>query len=178
MSEQEVSISAEQLQEIDMGLASPDEDIRWQAAIALGTFSATAPETIWPLIEKWGSCPAEDTRDAIAACVLEHVLEAHFEPFFSRVERLIQQGNSTFAETFLGCWQSGEAKLPGNSERFDQLGEQAWWIWRRRRRKRKLKASLAKQRYRQQMRRERNHKLALLVRSQGSPREKEIGLVL
>jgi len=171
MSEQTVSISAEQLQEIDKGLASPDEDTYWQAAIALGEFSETAPETIWPLIEKWGSCPNEDTRVAIATCVLEHVLEANFEPYFSKVEQLVQQGNSAFAETLLGCWQFGEAKLPGNSEQFDKLGEQAWWMWRRRRRKRKLKASLAKQRYKQEMRQERNRKRALLICSQAPPTE-------
>lgn len=162
MQDSEVSISSEQLQEIDKGLASPDEDTHWQAAIALGEFSETDPETIWPLVEKWGSCPDEDTRDAIATCVLEHILEANFEPFFSRVAQLIQQGNFNFAETFLGCWKFGEAKLPCNSEKFDQLGEQAWWIWRSRRRKRRLKASLAKQRYKKEMRHKRNRKLNLL----------------
>jgi hypothetical protein len=178
MVDQEHGISVARLQEIDKDLASPDEDTRWQAAIALGEFSETAPESIWPLVEKWGSCPVEDTRDAIAACVLEHVLETHFEPFFGRVEQLVQQGNSAFAGTFLGCWQFGEAKLPGNSERFDRLGEQAWWMWRKRRRKQKLKASLAKQRYKREMRQERNRERASLIRSQGPSTETQMGLTL
>ncbi len=165
MVDQEGGISVARLQEIDKALASPDEDTRWQAAIALGEFSETAPESIWPLVEKWGSSPDEDTRDAVSSCVLEHILEAHFEPFFSRVEQLIQQGNFNFAETFLGCWQFGEAKLPRNAERFDQLGKQAWWIRHSRQRKRKLKASLAQRRYKKERRRERNRNLAYLFAS-------------
>ena len=161
MSEQDARISPEQSQEIDTNLASPDEDTRWQAAIALGAFSETCPEAIWPLVEKWGSCLDEDVRAAIATCVLEHILEAHFEPFFGRVERLIQQKNILFADTFSECWQFGEAKLPGNSVRFVRLQAQAEWLWRSQRRKRQLKASLAKERLKQKIRRERNRASAL-----------------
>jgi len=125
-----ITPAPDQLQEIDTDLASPDEHTRWQGAIALGAFSETDPESIWPLVEKWGSCPDEDTRTAIATCVLEHVLEAHFEPYFSRVRRIIQQNNIEFADTFSGCWQFGETKLPGNAERFEKLQAKAEKMWR------------------------------------------------
>ena len=118
-------ISSEKLQEIDLALASQDENTRWQAAIALGEFSEMDPEAIWPLVEKWGSCSNEDTRTAIATCVLEHILAAWFKSFFGRVERLIQEGNVAFADTFCRCWQFGEAKEPGNRERFKRLTARA-----------------------------------------------------
>jgi len=160
MSEEEVRLLPEWLREIATGLASADEDTHWQAAIALGAFSETDPEDIWPLVEKWGSCRDEDTRTAISTCVLEHVLEAHFEPFFTRAEQLIQQNNVAFADTFSGCWQFGQANLPGNSERFVNLQAQAEWMCQSRRRKRRKKASLAGQRLKRKLRRQRNLKLA------------------
>ena len=118
-------ISSEELQEIDLALSSPDESTRWQAAIALGGFSETDPEAIWPLVEKWGSSANEDTRAAIATCVLEHILDAWFVSFFERAERLIREGNVAFADTFCRCSQFGEAREPGNRERFRRLRAKA-----------------------------------------------------
>ena len=113
------------LERADAALASPDEDTRWQAAIALGQFCETHPTAIWPLVEKWGSSDDEDTRTAIATCVLEHVLECHFEPFFARTAKLIRQGNVLFADTFCGCWRLGQANESANAAKFDRLETEA-----------------------------------------------------
>ena len=114
------------LDRADADFASADEDTRWQAAIAIGAFSETYPEAIWPLVEKWGSSADEDTRTAIATCVLEHVLEARFQPYFARTAALINCGNAFFADTFCGCWKLGEAKEGQNSAKFDRLEKKAY----------------------------------------------------
>ena len=119
------------LERADTDLASPDEDTRWQAAIALGQFCETHPTAIWPLVEKWGSSEDEDTRTAIATCVLEHVLECHFEPFFAKTAKLIRQGNAPFADTFCGCWRLGQADQPANAAKFDRLKAKAWRLLRK-----------------------------------------------
>lgn len=111
------------LSQIDADLASSDEHTRRQAAIALGTRCEDPPEIIWPLVVKWGSSENEDVRAAISTCVLEHILEHHFEEYFEKVVELIQDGNRQFFDTYSTCWKLGQAKLPGNTERFDRLKE-------------------------------------------------------
>ena len=106
---------------IDANLGSPDEDTRWQAAIALGEHCENAPEVIWPLIAKWGFSGNEDVRAAIATCVLEHILEYHFDPYFKKTAALIYGGNKEFADTFGGCWKFGQAKFAQNAEEWDYL---------------------------------------------------------
>jgi len=109
----------------DKDLASPDGSTRWQGAIALGEFCESDPEAIWPMVEKWGSSAKEDIRTAIATCVLEHILEHHFEPFFDRCAKLVQGGNVEFADTFWRCWRTGKANEPANAARFDLLEKEA-----------------------------------------------------
>ena len=102
-------------------LASSDNDTRWQGAILLGEFCQTAPETIWPSVVRWGSNSDEDLRTAIATCVLEHILEHHFAPFFDRSRQIITAGNSAFSDTLRQCWHLGQAELPANKTRLDEL---------------------------------------------------------
>jgi len=80
-----MSPSSQILNRIDRELSSGSEHTRWQAAIALGEFAASDPERIWPVVLKQGSRRHDDARMANATCVLEHVLEHHFDAFFSRV---------------------------------------------------------------------------------------------
>ena len=105
-------------------LASADNDTRWQGAILLGEFCRTAPETIWPAVVRWGSSTDDDMRTAIATCVLEHILEHHFDPFFDHSREIIAAGNSAFADTLSRCWRFGQAKLPTNKTRLDELLKQ------------------------------------------------------
>src|SRR5438132_10901317 len=74
--------------QIEAGLASADEDRRWQAAIRLGELVHPEPDAVWPVVARWGTSDDSDTRMAIATCVLEHLLEHHFEMLFPRVEQL------------------------------------------------------------------------------------------
>ncbi len=82
--------------------ADEESSVRWQAIIAIGEFIQEEPEPIWEFARKWGSCPDDDLRSAIATCVLEHLLEYHFELLFPRIEELAMT-EELFASTFSGC---------------------------------------------------------------------------
>jgi len=53
---------------------------RWE------NYAEANPEMIWPLVVKHGSSDNAEVRAAIATCVLEHILEYHFEHYFPMVE--------------------------------------------------------------------------------------------
>jgi HEAT repeat protein len=104
------------------GHPAPDgvEDPRWQAIIEVGMFAEQEPEAIWPFVLKWGSHEDEDVRAAIASCLLERLLEDHFDLLFPLVETAARS-NTWFAETTSICWKFGEAKEPMRAARFDRL---------------------------------------------------------
>ena len=104
------------------GTPSPEgqDDPRWQAIIEVGHFIVTAPEAVWKFVRRWGVCPVEDVRDAIASCLLEHLLEHHFATIFPKVEKAVEE-DALFADTFSRCWTFGQAKGSANEARFDQL---------------------------------------------------------
>jgi len=109
-------------EELLPGQAAPEGEVdpRWQAIIVVGEFIERDPEAIWPFILRWGSHEDEDLRTAIATCLLEHLLEHHFDPMFPRVETAARS-NPNFAKTVLGCWKFGQAKDPERADRFDRL---------------------------------------------------------
>jgi hypothetical protein len=96
------------------------QDPRWQAIIAIGEYIECEPVAVWSFIRRWGCHPQEDLRDAIATCLLEHLLEHHFSVFFPQVEQAAL-ADPWFADTFQRCWQFGQTELPENSARFDAL---------------------------------------------------------
>ena len=103
------------------GSPAPEgEDHRWLAIIGIAEFVETNPEELWTFVNRWGSHSQEDLRDAIATCLLEHLLEWHFDPMFPRVEQAAQN-SPLFADTFRRCWKLGQAELPENAARFDAL---------------------------------------------------------
>jgi hypothetical protein len=106
-------------------------DPRWQAIIAVGEYQELEPEAVWSFIRRWGCHPQEDLRDAIATCLLEHLLESHFAQFFPLVENLAR-ADQLFADTFQRCSGFGQAEEPGNNERFETLKV---WIRRQSRHK-------------------------------------------
>lgn len=108
------------LVKIDRGLASLREDTRWQAAIALGRIAESDPESVWTLVVSHGSRRQSDVRMAIATCVLEHLLEHHFDQFFPRVSA-VAQSSRLFRDTFNSCYAMGQATLPRNARRWRRL---------------------------------------------------------
>jgi hypothetical protein len=99
------------------------KDPRWQAIIRIGEYIESDPESVWEFIRRWGSHPQEDLRDAIATCLLEHLLEHHFAAYFPRVEQEVL-ANHKFGDTLERCWQFRQAEEAGNAEQFNVLREQ------------------------------------------------------
>ena len=109
-------------EEVLPGHVAPDGEIdpRWQAIIAVGDFIETEPETVWSFILRWGGHPDQDLRTAIATCLLEHLLELHFDNFIGRVEQHAR-ADGLFADTVSRCWKFGESEETDRAERFDRL---------------------------------------------------------
>jgi hypothetical protein len=97
-----------------------ETDPRWQAIIDLAAFLETNPEEIWAFVARWGQSADEDVRGAIATCLLEHLLEHHFELIFPRVRQFARKSHA-FAATFASCWKFGQSEQPRNARRFDAL---------------------------------------------------------
>jgi hypothetical protein len=102
------------------GKPTDGQDPRWQAIIGISNYVDSQPEAIWQFVRQWGCHEDEDLRDAVAICLLEHLLEYHFTAFFPRVEQLAHS-NKPFADTFLRCSKFGQSEELGNAERFDSL---------------------------------------------------------
>ena len=93
--------------------------VRWQALLMLGQHAERHPDEIWPSVLKWGTVKNRDIRQGVACCVLEHVLEHHFDPYFDRALSHIAGGHRRFAYTLAYCWRLGQAGSPVNAQRFD-----------------------------------------------------------
>jgi hypothetical protein len=104
------------------GEPAPDGEIdpRWQAVIAVGEFVETDPQAVWRFVRRWGGSPDEDLRMAIATCVLEHLLEYHFDHFISRVEEAAL-ADKRFGEMVCNCWKFGESEEPSRAARLEAL---------------------------------------------------------
>jgi hypothetical protein len=95
-------------------------DPRWQAIIAVGEFIESDPEAVWEFIVRWGGHAQDDLRSAIATCLLEHILECHFNTYFPRVNELAVV-DPRFGDTFRRCWRFGQAVESENAARFESL---------------------------------------------------------
>lgn len=104
------------------GEAAPEgeTDPRWLAIIEVGEYVETDPEPVWLFVTRWGRSGDADLRTAIATCLLEHLLEHHFDVIFPRVEQAVSASRE-FADCFSRTWPVGQTELPGNRARFDAL---------------------------------------------------------
>ena len=100
--------------------ADGEVDERWQAIIAVGEFIETEPESVWAFILRWGSAHDQDLRMAISTCLLEHLLEQHFDSFIGKVEQHVRD-DRLFADMVSSCWKFGKSERPDRSARFDRL---------------------------------------------------------
>ncbi len=96
------------------------KDPRWQAIIEIGEYVESEPEAVWECILKWGDSPQDDLRDAIATCLLEHLLEHHFKDYFPRLEAIVLD-SPEYGDTFSRCWPFGQAEESNNSARWQAL---------------------------------------------------------
>ena len=101
-------------------LALANEKARWGGVELLGEFVEGDPDLVWPVVACFGCSDDEDDRSAVATCILEHILEHHFDRYFPETEQLAR-ASLHFADTVSRCWAFGETELPENRARFDAL---------------------------------------------------------
>lgn len=100
--------------------------VRWQALLMLGQHAERHPDEIWPSVLKWGTVQNRDIRRGVACCILEHVLEHHFDPYFDRALSHIACGHRRFAYTLAYCWRLGQAGSQVSAQRFDAFKRSAF----------------------------------------------------
>jgi hypothetical protein len=98
-------------------------DARWQAIIRVGEFIKTQPEAVWQFAHRWGKHAQADVRRAVATCLLEHLLERHFDLIFPRVRRAAL-ASVRFADTFRSCWSFGQSEESTSAARMESLRRQ------------------------------------------------------
>ena len=101
--------------------ADGERDPRWQAIIGVGEFVDSEPDSVWRFVMRWGTSEDEDLRMAVATCLLEHLLERHFDMLIGRVEHLAAR-NPFFADTVRHCWAFGRAQDPSHAARLQAAG--------------------------------------------------------
>jgi len=95
------------------GAAAPegDVDFRWRAIIRVGRFIQDEPHEVLQFVLRWGGHEDEDLRAAIATCLLEHLLEHHFNQTVSALADEIAQ-NPAFRSMCRLCWEFGDLEVP------------------------------------------------------------------
>src|SRR6267143_4887931 len=83
-------------------------DWRWQCIIDLGEYVESNPEEVWAFVAHWGGHRDEDLRSAIATCLLEHLLEHHFDTYLPEVEQAAT-ADRLFASMVQVCCQFAQA---------------------------------------------------------------------
>jgi hypothetical protein len=103
------------------GKPSYPADPRWHAMLEIQDgFIRSHPEEIGLFVLRWGKHPQTDLRDAVACCLLEHLLEYHFTLLFPRVV-IAARASPRFADTLRRCYWIGKAAWPANARRLDRL---------------------------------------------------------
>ncbi len=96
-------------------------DPRWQAIIGVSEFIPEDPRGVWAFAKKWGRAEDKDLRGAVATCLVEHLLKAHFDAFFPEVAQLARL-DRRFAACVKICWL-GAGVDPEDARQFNELQE-------------------------------------------------------
>lgn len=97
-------------------------DPRWQAMVEVGEFVGSNPEEVWQFASRWGCSSDANLREAVAACLVEHLLEHHFHSVFPRVRELASR-NPVFADTVRRSWSFGETWNPADLQEWRSFQE-------------------------------------------------------
>lgn len=88
--------------------------------MAVAEFIVEEPEPVLEFALHWAGTDDEDLRSAIACCVIEHLLEHHFELVFPRIEATARADRNV-ASAVQTCWRFGASELPPNAARLRSL---------------------------------------------------------
>jgi hypothetical protein len=100
--------------------AEGEVDPRWHAIIDVSEHIQQHPNEMWRFARKWGAHANEDLRMAVATCLLEHLLEWHFDLVFPLVAEACRE-SGRFAWTLSMCSEFGQTCRRLNRNRFRAL---------------------------------------------------------
>ena len=95
-------------------------DFRWRAIIQVGQFIESNPDEVLSFVLKWGGHEDEDLRSAVATCLLEHLLEHHFDRVVPRLASRIAE-DQRFGDMCETCWSFGQAETPSRRMEWQAL---------------------------------------------------------
>lgn len=103
-------------------VAAPESelDLRWQAIIGVGEFIESDPLPVWQFTRRWAPGADADLQDALATCLLEHLLQHHFVLIFPLLDQAARDDRS-IAELVVRCWAFGEGNEPAHVQAFEKL---------------------------------------------------------
>jgi hypothetical protein len=98
----------------------PSDEI-WQEAIRLAEYLDREPDRVFAIAMKALSIAREaDTLDALATCIIEHILERNFS-YFDHIEKEINRGNGRMIYALAMCRKFGESRNDVNAQRWEDL---------------------------------------------------------
>lgn len=100
-------------------------DVRWQAIILVGSFIETQPIEVCDFAMRWARRRGRDLQTAISCCLIEHLLEHHFDLVFPKMREAALE-NPKVAEHFIeySPWPFGQAELPQNVAKLKRLASE------------------------------------------------------
>jgi hypothetical protein len=78
---------------------------RWQALIVVAEYIPFASDDVWKVVVTASRNSDDDMRDALAAVVLEHLLEFDFDNYFAKVRKRIVGGDEAFFDILGRCFR-------------------------------------------------------------------------
>lgn len=103
------SLKPSHLAIVETLLGDRDNDVRWQAAIAIGQFIDSRPDEVWHIVLRFSATADDDMIDALATVLLEHLLEHNFDECFDRLKKEIASGRRDLIPVVQRCGVFGEA---------------------------------------------------------------------
>jgi hypothetical protein len=98
-------------------------DERWQAILKVGDFIESHPDEVCAFALKWAKVRGVDLQRAIQCCLIEHLLEYHFDRLFPvfRREAFASARVARHFYPYSPFFKFGQANLPQNKARLRRL---------------------------------------------------------
>ncbi len=81
----------------------PDNNCRWQSLLVVQELIECERDLVWDVVSEFGDSEDDDMRGAIAAVLLEHLLDYDFERYFPKVQHEIRNKRHRFIDTLESC---------------------------------------------------------------------------
>jgi hypothetical protein len=103
-------------------LSLRDDQAFWSACVVLSYFVDQHPLQLFSIIQSVAEVASDDQRTALAKCLLEHLMESHFDFVIDSIT--IEPNPSqrfALADILSRCWPYGEAENHSNWKKVETL---------------------------------------------------------